>query len=105
MSEGEREERTVLSGSVKMLEFLPSKRRLWIVVGRDSEYWTDPELGFCSCKDYYFSTLSGKGPCYHLKSVKKAQEDGGAERTAFSDSEYAQVLQALADDSEKLLLR
>ena len=104
VSEGEREERAVLSGSVKMLEFLPSNRRLWIVVGRDSEYWTDPDLGFCSCKDYYFSTLSGKGPCYHLKSVKKAQEDGGAERTAFSDSEYAQVLQALADDSEKILL-
>ena len=105
VSENEREERAVLSGSVKMLEFLPSTRRLWIVVGRDSEYWTDPELGFCSCKDYYFNTLSGKSPCYHLKSVKKAQKDGGAERTIFSDGEYAQVLQALADDSEKMLLR
>ena len=103
--ESEREERTVLSGSVKVLEFMPSKRRLWIVVGRDSEYWSDPELGFCSCKDYYFSTLSGKDPCYHLRSVKKAQEDWGAERTVFSDNEYAQVLQALAEDSEKLLLR
>lgn len=105
MSESERIEGAVLSGSVKMLEFSPSGRRLWIVVGRDSEYWTDLELGFCSCKDYYFSTLSGKGPCYHLKSVKKAHEDDRTEKIAFSDSEYAQVLQALADDNEKMLLR
>lgn len=104
VSESERIEGTVLSGSVKMLEFLPSKRRLWVVVGKDSEYWTDPEMGFCSCKDYYFSTLSGKGPCYHLKSVIRAQEDGRAERIEFFDDEYAQILQALADDSENILL-
>lgn len=105
VSENERIEGTVLSGSVKMLEFLPSGRRLWVVVGKDSEYWADPELGFCSCKDFYFNTLSGGDPCYHLKSVNKAMEGGRAERTEFSDNEYAQVLQALADDSEKTLLR
>lgn len=104
MSESERIESAVMSGSVKMLEFLPSRKKLWAVVGKDSEYWTDPELGFCSCKDFYFNTLSGGDPCYHLKSVRKALEEGKAEVTRYSDDEYVQMLQEIADDSEKTLL-
>lgn len=89
-----------------MLLFLPSGKKLWIVVGKDSEYWTDPDLGFCSCKDYYFNTLSKGDPCYHLKSVAKAIEEGNrAEEIVFSDDEYSQVLQAIAQDSEGTLLR
>ena len=104
MSESERIESAVMSGSVKMLEFLPSRKKLWAVVGKDSEYWTDPELGFCSCKDFYLNTLSGGDPCYHLKSVRKALEEGKAEVTRYSDDEYVQMLQEIADDSEKTLL-
>nr|WP_294806127.1 hypothetical protein [uncultured Nitrososphaera sp.] len=95
----------VESGSVKMLRFAPSGRRLWIVVGRDSEYWTDPELGFCSCKDFYFSTLSKGEPCYHLKSVHKAMLDEKFMAFEFSDDEYTAFLQALAQDSASQLLR
>jgi predicted nucleic acid-binding Zn finger protein len=105
VSEEERIESAVMSGSVKMLEFLPSHRKLWVVVGKDNEYWADPELGFCSCKDFYFNTLSGGDPCYHLKSVRRALEEGRAEVTRYSDGEYAQMLQAIADDSENTLLR
>lgn len=102
-SESERVDSLVASGGVKALLFRPSGRRLWIVVGRDSEHWADPELGFCTCKDFYFSTLSGGDPCYHLKSVRKAMEEGGAETIEFADGEYNQVLQATAQDSEMLL--
>lgn len=104
-TESERIEGAVASGSVKMLRFQPSGKKLWTVIGKDSEYWTDPDLGFCSCKDYYFNTLSKGDPCYHLKSVQLAIEDGRAEKIEFSDDEYAQVLQAIADDSEGTLLR
>jgi predicted nucleic acid-binding Zn finger protein len=98
-------ESAVESGSVKMLLFMPTGRRLWTVVGRDSEYWTDPELGFCSCKDFYFSTLTKGEPCYHLKSVQKAIREEKFVPLQFSDEEYTQVLQALARDVAGQLLR
>lgn len=102
MSEQERIDGAIASGSVKQMRFLPSGKKIWMVVGKDSEYWTDPELGFCSCKDFYFTTLSGGQECYHLKSVRKAAEENRFVAIEFDDSEYVQFLQALAEDSEML---
>jgi predicted nucleic acid-binding Zn finger protein len=95
----------VTSGSVKQVLFLPSRKKLWIMVGRDNEYWTDPDLGFCSCKDFYFTTLSGGDECYHLKSVRKAIEENRFTTVEFADSEYVEYLQAIAEDSANLLSR
>jgi predicted nucleic acid-binding Zn finger protein len=95
----------VTSGSVKQVLFLPSRKKLWIMVGRDNEYWTDPDLGFCSCKDFYFTTLSGGDECYHLKSVRKAIEENRFTTVEFADSEYVEYLQAIAEDSANLLNR
>ena len=91
------------SGSVKLMLFLPSNKKLWIVVGKDNEYWTDPDLGFCTCKDFYFKTLSGEDECYHLKSVRKAREESKFMKVEFSDDEYVKCLQAIADDSANFL--
>ena len=96
---------TVVSGSVKQLLFHPSSRNIWIVVGKDNEYWTDPDLGFCSCKDFYFISLSGGKECYHLRSVRKAAKKGGIIVVDFDDAEYVQILQALAEDHSHLLSR
>lgn len=90
------------AGSVKLHLFQPSGRKLWTVVGKEGEYWVDPELAFCSCKDYYFVTLSGGAPCYHIKSVEKAIEDG-TEALEFSDGDYVAFLQALAAEAENAL--
>ena len=95
----------VTSGSVKQMLFLPSGKKLWIVVGKDNEYWTDLELGFCSCKDFYFTTLSGGDECYHLKSVRKAVEENRFASMEFMDGEYVELLQAIAEDSVNLLGR
>ncbi|MEW6604491.1 MAG: hypothetical protein AB1351_07345 [Thermoproteota archaeon] len=95
----------VTSGSVKQMLFLPSGKKLWVVVGRDNEYWADPDLGFCSCKDYYFTTLSGKEECYHLKSIRKAISEKRFTVIDFLDSEYIGFLQAIAEDSINLLGR
>ena len=92
----------VAAGSVKLHVFMPSGKKLWTVVGREGEYWVDPELSFCSCKDYYFVTLSGGAPCYHIKSVKKTIEEG-TEALEFSDNDYAGFLQALAGEAENAL--
>lgn len=95
----------VSSGSVKQMLFLPSGKKLWVVIGRDNEYWTDPELGFCSCKDFYFTTLSGGQDCYHLKSVRKTIQQRGFTAIEFDDSDYTQLLQAVADDNISVLGR
>jgi predicted nucleic acid-binding Zn finger protein len=96
---------TVRSGSVKQMLFLPSGKKLWVVIGRDNEYWTDPELGFCSCKDFYFTALSGGQDCYHLKSVKKTIQQRGFTAIEFDDSDYTHLLQAVADDNISVLGR
>jgi predicted nucleic acid-binding Zn finger protein len=84
---------------------LPSGKKLWVVIGRDNEYWTDLELGFCSCKDFYFATLSGGRDCYHLKSVRKAMQQKRFTTIEFDDSCYVRLLQAIADDNINLLSR
>ncbi len=99
---GVEKEGAVAPGSVKLHLFLPSGRRLWTVVGKEGEYWLDPELSFCSCKNYYFATLSGGEPCYHLKGIDKAIEEA-VEAIEFSDSDYDGFLQALAVEAENAL--
>ena len=96
---------TVRSGSVKQMLFLPSGKKLWVVIGRDNEYWTDPELSFCSCKDFYFTTLSGGQDCYHLKSVRKTIQQRAFTVIKFNDSDYIHLLQAVADDNIGVLGR
>jgi predicted nucleic acid-binding Zn finger protein len=98
-------ENAVAGGSIKRLLFTPSGRTLWLVVGRDNEHWADPELKFCTCKDYYFKALSGGSECYHLKSVQKAIEDSRHNTTEFGDDEYVQVLQAIVQDQWDMLCR
>jgi predicted nucleic acid-binding Zn finger protein len=83
--------------------FLPSGKKLWVVIGRDNEYWTDPELGFCSCKDFYFNTLSQGQDCYHLRSVVKAIQQREFTTIEFDDSEYVRLLHALAHDNISIL--
>lgn len=97
----EKAQDAIASGSVKLHVFLPSGRKLWTVVGREGEYWVDPGLLFCSCKDYYFVTLSGGESCYHLKSVKAVNED--IEMLEFSDDDYDGFLQALVAEAENAL--
>ncbi|MDQ3848155.1 MAG: hypothetical protein M3261_04270 [Thermoproteota archaeon] len=95
----------IRSGGVKQMLFLPSGKKLWVVIGRDNEYWTDPELGFCSCKDFYFNTLSQGQDCYHLRSVVKAIQQREFTTIEFDDSEYVRLLHALAHDSISVLGR
>ena len=98
-------ENPIPGGSIKRLFFKPSGRVLWLVVGRDNEHWVDPELGFCTCKDFYFKALSGGPECYHLKSVKKAVDERGNTSTEFDDDEYVQVLRSIIRDQWETLSR
>lgn len=89
----------IVSGKgVKLHYFEPSKRKIWTVVGKDNEHWLDPDLGFCSCEDYYFNAMDKGGECYHLKSIKIAKEQNKVEVIKFSDDEYANFMYALISD-------
>ena len=99
-----RVEETVNLGSVKLHVFLPSGKEIWTVVGKDDEHWVDTDLQFCSCKYFYYKTLSNNQKCYHLKSVEQARQRNKFVRTDFNDGEYARFLKVLlADNSMKLL--
>lgn len=86
-------------GAIKFHVFLPSGRAIWTAVGRDREYWVDPDLGFCSCKGYYYKTLSTGIPCYHLKSVELARQNKKFVEIKFRDVEYQGFIKALISDA------
>lgn len=86
--------------SVKVHLFRPSARRIYTIVGKEEEHWTDPDLDFCSCKDYYFKSLSSGKPCYHLRAVKSMKEEKFA-LFKFEDDEYDQFVRAIIRDSLK----
>ncbi len=88
----------VSSMGVKLHYFEPSGRKVWTVVGKDNEHWLDPDLGFCSCEDYYYNVMNSGGECYHLKAVKAAKEKEKVEAVKFSDIEFENFISALVKD-------
>jgi predicted nucleic acid-binding Zn finger protein len=60
-------------GRVKKYVFKPSRRIIWIVVGKERDYLIMPEAEFCPCDDFYFRVLDKKvHMCYHLIAQKIA---------------------------------
>jgi predicted nucleic acid-binding Zn finger protein len=90
---------SIISGKgVKSHYFEPSGRVIWTVVGAENEHWLDPDLGFCSCEDYYYNALNTGRECYHLKAVRVAKEQKKVETIKFSDSEFESFISALVGD-------
>ena len=83
---------------VKLHVFEPSQRELWTVVGKEKEYWLDPNVDFCSCQAYYFGRLDGKKGCYHLESIKIAKQEKKFELIKFSDDEFEDFISSLVSD-------
>jgi predicted nucleic acid-binding Zn finger protein len=67
-------------------------------VGKHYEYWIDLDLGYCSCNDYYYRTLSGHGMCYHLDFVKE-KINSRVDTIHFSDSEYYDFVKSVVNDN------
>ncbi len=78
--------------------FEPSQRNIWRVVGKEQEYWIDPDGGYCSCPGFYFGKLNGKTTCYHLESAEFAQRENKIEKIIFSDEEFSDFLSGLLSD-------
>lgn len=91
-------ESVITEKRIKLHIFEPSQKKIWTVVGKEKEYWIDPELHFCSCQSFYFNSVSGKNDCYHLKSITLAQKENKIEKIKFSDDEFPDFISALVSD-------
>lgn len=83
---------------IKLHIFEPSRRKIWTVVGKEKEYWFDPDLNFCSCHSFYFNSIAGKQECYHLKSANLAEKENKVELIKFSDEEFSDFINGLVSD-------
>ena len=75
------------------------------MVGKDEEYWTAPELDFCSCRSYYFGSLSSGRLCYHLKGAHKGIREGSFALFEFEDYEYDRFIDAIINDTSNNVLK
>jgi len=91
--------------AIKIHRFSPSDRRICSVVGKDAEYWAEPELGFCSCKSYYYRSLSSGMPCYHLISTVHSIREKTFTALEFEDREYDQIIRAIIHDLSNNVLK
>ncbi len=96
--DSDRVEVLVSEKRVKLHVFEPSQRKIWTVVGKGEEHWVDPIGKYCSCPGFYFGKLSGKTTCYHLDSVRLAQNKNKVEEIIFSDDEFPAFLFGLISD-------
>ena len=59
------------------------------VVGKGGEHWVDTNVGFCSCRAFYFAMTGGRNlDCYHLRSAQIASDAGVMEKIIFNDEEF-----------------
>ena len=86
------------SVGIKLHVFLPSNRKIWTIVSKNNEYWLDLDLDYCTCKYYFFRTLSGMDRCIHLKSLYEALKLKEYDTTQYEDDEYIGFLTSLLKD-------
>ncbi len=80
------------SKKVRMFQFAPSGRVVWVVEGRKSEYQVLPEIPFCYCDDYYFRVMDKKrGLCYHIIALHVAEALGNFQKISKKDSQYSPI--------------
>ena len=90
---------TVISRGVKECRFVPSGRKVIVVVGRFGDELIDPENPYCSCANFYFKVIRGKeNLCYHLISYRIASKVGLLDTLEFDDEEYGPYFTATVDD-------
>jgi predicted nucleic acid-binding Zn finger protein len=84
---------TLKENRVKKYAFKPSKRTVWIVVGKERDYLIMPEAEFCTCDDFYFRVLDKQVHlCYHLIGQKLAKNLGWYETIEDHDEIYDSLM-------------
>jgi len=85
--------KAVREGQVKKYVFNPSKRVVWIVVGKNKDYLIFPAAEFCTCDDFYFRVMDHEAHlCYHLIAQKLAEALGWFDQIDESDELYETLM-------------
>jgi predicted nucleic acid-binding Zn finger protein len=84
---------TLRENRAKKYVFKPSRRVVWIVVGKERDYLIMPEAEFCTCDDFYFRVLDKEVHlCYHLIAQKLAKILGWYEAIEEHDELYDSLM-------------
>ena len=85
--------KAVREGQVKKYVFNPSKRVVWIVVGKNKDYLIFPAAEFCTCDDFYFRVMDREAHlCYHLIAQKLAEALSWFDQIDESDELYETLM-------------
>jgi predicted nucleic acid-binding Zn finger protein len=85
-------EEAVSSMAVKKYAFKPSRRIVWIVVGREKEYFLIPEF-YCQCDDFYINVVIRRKAnlCYHILAQAIAERLGRFEKFEVPDNDFIRL--------------
>jgi predicted nucleic acid-binding Zn finger protein len=91
-SKFEKGEEAARSKAVKKYIFMPSEKIVWIVVGKEKEYFVIPRL-YCQCDDFYINVVIKKRAelCYHLLAQALADQLGDFETFILPDSDFIRL--------------
>jgi predicted nucleic acid-binding Zn finger protein len=85
-------EELVSAKAVKKYIFSPSHKTVWIVVGREKEYFVMPGF-YCQCDDFYINVVIRKRSklCYHLFAQALAEHLNNYETFEVPDSDFIRL--------------
>lgn len=89
-------------GHVKKYTFTPSKREVWIIVGRTRDYQVLPHL-YCMCDDFYLNVIVRKSEsaCYHIIAQMLAEVTNKFDKIEEQDEKYDLFMQEWANPTEE----
>lgn len=91
--------KVVEENGVKLHKFYPSKREIWMVIGKEGNHYVDITQPFCSCEHFYYKVIGRKDElCYHILSLKMAKKINRFKTIYFDDVKYAPFLENLLED-------
>ncbi len=89
-------------GHVKKYTFMPSKREVWIAVGRTRDYQVVPRL-YCMCDDFYLNVVIRRNDslCYHILAQMLAEATHKFDEIQEDDEKYELLMQEWASPTEE----
>ncbi len=98
----ERALKVIEDGHVKRYIFKPSKREVWIVIGRTRDYQVFPRL-YCMCDDFYLNVVVRRSDplCYHLLAQMLAESTHKFDSIEEGDKKYELFMHEWASATEE----
>ncbi len=92
----------VEDGHIKRYAFEPSKREVWIVVGRTRDYQVLPRL-YCMCDDFYLNVVIRRSDpaCYHILAQMLGEATHKFDKIEEPDEKYDVFMNEWANPTEE----